>query len=149
MAHYKYRYIPYLNKVASKHFPADTPSIEEAIKRTKLVFTNTVSRMGYARPMVSSVVEIGTLHCSRAKALPDELEAYMGSSGEHGVVYFSLGSTVRGTAMPRYMRDSILRVFSKLRQKVLWKWEGAMENVPGNVKLSKWIPQQDVLGNYV
>ena len=41
-----------------------------------------------------------------------------------------------------------LEVFSKLKQKVLWKWETEkMDGLPKNVMLSKWLPQQDVLGH--
>jgi UDP:flavonoid glycosyltransferase YjiC (YdhE family) len=45
-------------------------------------------------------------------------------------------------------RKSFLSVFSKLKQKILWKWETeTMEGLPDNVKLSKWLPQQDILGH--
>ena len=31
---------------------------------------------------------------------------------------------------------------------MLWKWETEqMDDLPPNVKLSKWLPQQDVLGH--
>jgi glucuronosyltransferase len=46
-------------------------------------------------------------------------------------------------------REAFLSVFSKLKQKILWKWETTetMEGLPDNVKLSKWLPQQDILGH--
>ena len=44
-------------------------------------------------------------------------------------------------------RNAFLSVFSKLKQKILWKWETeTMEGLPYNVKLSKWLPQQDIIG---
>ncbi len=50
--------------------------------------------------------------------------------------------------MPEEKRKLFLNVFSKLKQKVLWKWETEMmPDLPKNVKLSKWLPQQDVLGH--
>ncbi len=50
--------------------------------------------------------------------------------------------------MPDHKRELLLNVFRKLKQKVLWKWETEkMDNLPGNVKLSKWLPQQDVLAH--
>ena len=42
-----------------------------------------------------------------------------------------------------------MSVFKSLSQKVLWKSD--KDNVPGlppNVKLTKWAPQQDLLGNF-
>ena len=33
---------------------------------------------------------------------------------------------------------------------MLWKWhEETMKDLPPNVKLSKWLPQQDLLGKYI
>ncbi len=50
--------------------------------------------------------------------------------------------------MPDHKRELLLNVFRKLKQKVLFKWETeTMDNLPSNVKLSKWLPQQDVLAH--
>jgi len=50
--------------------------------------------------------------------------------------------------MPEETRQVFLKVFSRLKQRVLWKWESEMnDTIPENVKLSKWVPQQDVLGH--
>lgn len=50
--------------------------------------------------------------------------------------------------MPERYRQLFLNVFSKLKQRVIWKWETEqMDGLPSNVKLNKWLPQQDVLGH--
>ena len=50
--------------------------------------------------------------------------------------------------MPEKYRKRFINVFSKLKQRVLWKWETeTMDDLAKNVKLSKWVPQQDVLGS--
>ena len=50
--------------------------------------------------------------------------------------------------MPENIRQAFVSAFSKLKQRVLWKYETeTMDNLPPNVKLSKWLPQQDVLGH--
>lgn len=59
-----------------------------------------------------------------------------------------MGSALKGTMMPERHRKIFLNTFAKLKQKVLWKWETEhMDDPPKNVKLSKWVPQQDVLGH--
>lgn len=68
-------------------------------------------------------------------------------SAKHGVIFFSLGSVVQTSTLPDSMKKMFLNTFAKLKQKVLWKWDGEMENLPPNVKISKWLPQQDILGN--
>ena len=46
----------------------------------------------------------------------------------------------------RYL-DTFLKVFSQLPQRIVWKWnEKPIQNLPGNVLLKKWLPQQDILG---
>lgn len=42
-----------------------------------------------------------------------------------------------------------MRVFRQLPQRVLWKWEADddMRDLPANVKLARWLPQQDLLGH--
>ncbi|KAG0715203.1 2-hydroxyacylsphingosine 1-beta-galactosyltransferase [Chionoecetes opilio] len=45
-------------------------------------------------------------------------------------------------------RKVLVEVFGSLQQRVLWKWdEATMEGLPLNVRLSKWLPQQDILGH--
>ena len=59
-----------------------------------------------------------------------------------------MGSAAKGSSMPESYRKIFLNTFSKLKQRVLWKWETEeMEGLPPNVKLSKWVPQADVLGD--
>jgi glucuronosyltransferase len=68
---------------------------------------------------------------------------------EHGVILFSLGSSVRAETFPPQKRDAFIQAFAELPQKVLWKWEGdTLPGQPTNVKIVRWIPQMDVLGNY-
>ena len=76
-----------------------------------------------------------------------ELNAFV-SGAKDGLILFSMGSIVQGKDMPDEMRQKFLNVFSRLKQRVLWKWEtDDMPGLPANVKLSKWVPQQDVLGH--
>ena len=50
--------------------------------------------------------------------------------------------------MPESQRKLLLGVFGRLKQRVLWKWETEyMADKPENVMLSKWLPQQDILGH--
>ena len=51
--------------------------------------------------------------------------------------------------MPEETRKIFVNVFSRLKQRVLWKWPKEMPDRPPNVMLSKWIPQQDVLGKLI
>jgi glucuronosyltransferase len=58
-----------------------------------------------------------------------------------------MGSILQSSSLPETMTKSFLEAFSKLEQKVLWKWEtDTLPGQPTNVKLGKWLPQSDILG---
>jgi glucuronosyltransferase len=64
-----------------------------------------------------------------------------------GVIYFSMGSNLKSSQMSEDKKQAFLEAFSKLKQRVLWKWEtDSLPGQPSNVKLGKWLPQSDILG---
>ncbi|XP_072166490.1 UDP-glucuronosyltransferase 2B2-like [Diadema setosum] len=110
----------------------------------------------YEFPMhiTPNIIPIGGLTARPPQPLPQELEHFMLSSGEHGVVIFSLGSYFTfGTDMTS-LKSNIVQVFAdafaQLNQKVIWhlKDSGALNRtLPPNVKTLPWIPQNDLLGH--
>uniref|UniRef100_A0A3B3U8S6 UDP-glucuronosyltransferase n=1 Tax=Poecilia latipinna TaxID=48699 RepID=A0A3B3U8S6_9TELE len=100
----------------------------------------------FPRPTMPNMVYIGGFQCKEAQPLPDELEAFMQSSGEHGVVVMSLGTVV--SALPHGITEDIAAAFAELPQKVIWRFDGEKPSTLGkNTKLVKWLPQNDLLGH--
>jgi UDP-glucoronosyl and UDP-glucosyl transferase. len=59
-----------------------------------------------------------------------------------------MGSNLKSADMPEGTVKALTVAFSKLKQKVLWKWEAdSLPGQPANLKLAKWLPQSDILGN--
>jgi len=80
--------------------------------------------------------------------LYQELKKYLDEAPD-GVIYFSMGSNLQGHLIPESKRNAFLGAFSKLKQRVLWKWESdTLPGQPSNVKTGKWLPQSDILGEY-
>ncbi|XP_064089536.1 uncharacterized protein LOC135203627 [Macrobrachium nipponense] len=129
--------------------PDDMPSFEEIQKNVSMIFLNSVRELEFpSRPYVPGIVHAGGIHCHPAKPLPQDLQEWIEGSGEHGFIYFSLGSVVKSTDLPEKNRQMLIKVFSSLKQRVLWKWDGdVMPGLPPNVKIMKWLPQQDILGH--
>lgn len=78
-----------------------------------------------------------------------ELEDFVAASGESGFIYVSMGSSVKVTKMPEHLRRLLIETFAQLPYRVLWKWENGLSelrDLPPNVKTSRWLPQQDILG---
>ena len=66
---------------------------------------------------------------------------------EDGFIVFTLGSLVSVSEMPEEDLKAFLKAFAKLPQKVIWKWESEIPpNLPPNIMMTKWLPQQDLLG---
>lgn len=63
-----------------------------------------------------------------------------------GVIYMSMGTMLKGNSFPLNKQNIFLRVFSRLPQKIIWKFDnGTMKNKPKNVMLTQWAPQRDIL----
>ncbi|XP_066178460.1 UDP-glucuronosyltransferase 1A9-like isoform X4 [Sylvia atricapilla] len=100
----------------------------------------------YVRPVMPNMVFVGGINCAKEKPLPKEFEAMVNASGEHGIVVFSLGSMVSEIPMKKAME--IAEGLGTIPQTVFWRYTGkAPPNLPKNVKLVKWLPQNDLLAH--
>ncbi|CAG4959461.1 unnamed protein product [Colias eurytheme] len=64
-----------------------------------------------------------------------------------GVIYFSLGTMLKGTTMPNKTRNDIITFFGSLKQTVIWKYETPISNLPPNVHVVQWAPQPSILAH--
>ncbi|XP_073697406.1 UDP-glucuronosyltransferase 2A1-like isoform X3 [Garra rufa] len=100
----------------------------------------------YPRPFLPNFKFVGGLHCKPAKPLPKELEEFAQSSGDHGIVVFSLGSMISNLTLER--ANTIASALGQIPQKVIWRYSGITpETLAPNTKLCEWIPQNDLLGH--
>lgn len=61
----------------------------------------------------------------------------------------SFGTNVLSQVFPEDKLKIIINVVSRLPYDILWKWD--KDELPikaSNIKLSKWLPQSDLLSNY-
>ena len=49
--------------------------------------------------------------------------------------------------MPKEKINVFIETFIELKMSVIWKWDAEVPNLPKNVKISPWLPQQDILGH--
>lgn len=71
---------------------------------------------------------------------------YLMDTARYGVIYFSMGSNFKSFEMSDQMKQSISHIFSTFKQRIFWKFEGEINNIPPNVFLMEWAPQQSILG---
>ncbi|XP_063924758.1 UDP-glycosyltransferase UGT5-like [Zophobas morio] len=120
--------------------------LDDVLYNVSMMLTTSHVSINDALPHVPSMVEIGGFHVNPPKKLPQDLQTFLDQSSE-GVILFSMGSNLKSKDLKLQARDALLRSFAKIKQKVLWKFEEELPNAPGNVKVMKWVPQQDVLAH--
>ncbi|XP_029971816.1 UDP-glucuronosyltransferase 1-1-like [Salarias fasciatus] len=98
----------------------------------------------FPRPLMPNIITVGGINCHVLKPLPDELESWV--SGEHGFVVFTLGSML--SELPQQTTSVFVEAFRQIPQKVIWRYTGPIpENLPENVKMMSWVPQNDLLAH--
>ncbi|XP_066971175.1 UDP-glycosyltransferase UGT5-like [Macrobrachium rosenbergii] len=129
--------------------PEDMPPFSEIQRNVSLLFLNSVRELETpVRPHVPAVIHLGGIHCRPAEPLPKDLNDWAEESGEDGFIFFSLGTAVKSADLPESHRQMLIRTFGSLKQRVLWKWDDpSMPGMPANVRVAKWLPQQDILGH--
>ncbi|KAM6918314.1 UDP-glucuronosyltransferase 1A1-like [Xenentodon cancila] len=98
----------------------------------------------YPRPLMPNVILVGGINCNVRNPLPEDLKSWV--SGPHGFVVFTLGSMV--SEFPEERTSTFLEAFKQIPQKVIWRYSGETpDNMPDNVKMMKWVPQNDLLAH--
>ncbi|XP_010882041.2 UDP-glucuronosyltransferase 2A1 [Esox lucius] len=109
------------------------------LMRTDFVFD-------FPRPTMPNMVYVSGFQCRPAQPLPPDLERFVQSSGEHGVIMMTLGTLL--ARLPEDIADEIAATFALLPQKVIWRYTGPTPSTLGNnTLLVDWIPQNDLLGH--
>ncbi|KAM4578613.1 UDP-glucuronosyltransferase 2C1-like [Fundulus diaphanus] len=100
----------------------------------------------FPRPFLPNFKFVGGIHCRPAKPLPKEMETFVQSSGDAGIVVFSLGSMVKNLTTEK--ANTIASALAQIPQKVLWRYCGEKPQTLGsNTRVYDWIPQNDLLGH--
>ncbi|XP_034653778.1 2-hydroxyacylsphingosine 1-beta-galactosyltransferase isoform X2 [Drosophila subobscura] len=136
--------------VLREHLGSHMPHPYEMSRNVSFILQNGHAVVSYPRALNPNVAEVACIHCKPARKLPKDLEDFIGASGASGFIYVSMGSSVKAANMPESLRRMLVKTFARLPYHVLWKYEGSsadMQDLTSNVKLSRWLPQQDILGH--
>ncbi|XP_070831812.1 UDP-glucuronosyltransferase-like [Chaetodon trifascialis] len=100
----------------------------------------------WPRPVMPNTALIGGINCAKKAPLPADLEEFVNGSGDDGFIVFTLGSIV--SSMPEDNAKEFFDAFRQMPQRVVWRYTGVPPvAVPKNVKLMKWLPQNDLLAH--
>lgn len=121
-------------------------SLQDVYRRTNMHFVAGDFSFDYLIPTTPNLVSIGGINAAPAKSLEPSFESFMQNSKDKGVVVISFGSLVK--KMRDEEVDMIVRVMNSLPYYFVWKLVVDRQlNIGNNVKISEWIPQNDLLGH--
>ncbi|XP_032821755.2 UDP-glucuronosyltransferase 1A5-like [Petromyzon marinus] len=133
------------DELARRHLGRDVTAME-LLSNASIWLHRTDFVFDYPRPTMPNMVNVGGMTSDEAKPLPQDLEEFMQSSEEHGVVVVSFGSMV--SAIPYRIANVLAEGLGRIPQKVIWRYEGpTLENLSNNTKVMSWLPQRDLLAH--
>ncbi|XP_067859764.1 UDP-glucuronosyltransferase 2C1-like [Heptranchias perlo] len=136
---------PAYNKLCQLYLKSDI-TIKELYQKADIFLMKVDFTFEFPRPTMPNVVYIGCFKCSPGKPLSPDLQQFMDSSGEDGVVIFSLGSVVG--FLPPALAIEVAAGLAQLPQKVIWRYVGEVPSTLGNnTKIMNWLPQTDLLSH--
>ncbi|XP_077999742.1 2-hydroxyacylsphingosine 1-beta-galactosyltransferase-like [Glandiceps talaboti] len=136
-------------KIKQKHNIKPYLSMRDVFADAELFLFCTDFSLDFPRPMMPNVVFVGGGYLTKtARVLDKELEDFVQSSGEDGVIIFSLGTYAEIDDEDKFRKFAT--GLKKLPQKIIAKYNG--DQPPDYLdttkfKLMKWIPQNDLLGH--
>ncbi|XP_015585075.1 UDP-glucuronosyltransferase 1-3, partial [Cephus cinctus] len=140
-------YLPTQDEISKRYLGPDTPDVARIGENMSIAFVAQNHYTSFVRPHVPNVMTFGAFHVEKdLKPLPEDLRKFLDGATD-GFVYVSLGSNVKSKLLPKRLKDMFLKVFSKLSQRVLWKFEDDLPEKPDNVFVSNWLPQESVLNH--
>ncbi|KAI5709849.1 hypothetical protein M8J75_003691 [Diaphorina citri] len=146
-------YLPRIDTIMRTHFAkvgaAKWPYIKDILRaRNALTLVDTHHLVTDPKPNNPNVIEIGGIHITPGKPLPQDIEDFINASPA-GVIYFAMGTFVDGENLTPKRKANLLKLFSGLKQWIIWKIDPSnfQETLPPNVKVGKWFPQNDILAH--
>ncbi|XP_047539178.1 UDP-glucosyltransferase 2-like [Vanessa atalanta] len=133
------------NKILKSILGSDLPDLNDLRQNVRMMFVNVHPIWDFNRPVPPNVLYLGSLHQKPQHELPEDLKLYLDSS-KNGVIYISFGTNVKPSMFLPETLAIFNNVFSQLPYDFLWKWDkDELPGIPKNVKISKWLPQSDLL----
>ncbi|CAG9809897.1 unnamed protein product [Chironomus riparius] len=140
-------HLPWQRYLYNSYFPNAKRSFNDMYKNSSITFINNHVSSSFVRPHMPTQIEIGGIHVKPAKPLASDLQKYMDDATD-GVILFSMGSYIDGTDWKEEHREMFIKVFGKLKQKIIWRYSNeTLPDNPGNIKIGHWFPQRDILAH--
>lgn len=98
----RFVHLPRQTKVVHKYF-ADLeplPSLDDLLSRISVIMVYTHRSISYPRPAMPNLINIGGAHIKPTKPLPNDIQTFLDGATD-GAIFFSLGTFVKSSRMPK------------------------------------------------
>jgi len=131
---------------ASRELVPDMPEkgYSELLMKASLCLQLRDNVMDFIRPEMPDVIPIGSVMARPAKPLPEDMQKFMDDSTK-GVIWVSFGSLVGD--LPPSVIDKFMKAFALIPQTILFSFKYQLNDIPNNVKVLPWAPQNDLLAH--
>ncbi|XP_013401632.1 UDP-glucuronosyltransferase 2C1 [Lingula anatina] len=144
--YFKYYVTAVFNGAKEKYNLNTSLSFMTAYSRLSILIVNVDFAFDYPRPVFPWVKTVSGILFHPAKPLSKDLEEFVESSREHGIVIMSFGSKV--SELTSEKAELIARVLAQLPQKIIWRNNNSdISGLANNTKVMNWIPQNDLVGH--
>ena len=146
--YYHWYVFPETDRIGKTYLNASDLNEKLVCSKVKMVLINTLHSVDYPRPHKPHFKFIGGFSIKEAMPLPDSLESFVQGSDEHGIIVMSFGTILLDELTPELIKI-FCKVFSKLRQKILWSTPAIDRrfDLTDNVLQQQWLPLNDLLGH--
>nr|XP_054750643.1 UDP-glucuronosyltransferase 1-6-like [Lytechinus pictus] len=143
---YEFSFRQYEN-IKNKYNIAPHASIPQLVAQTELFLVNTDFSVEFPCALPPNVIPVGGLTTRPSNQLPSDIEDFVQSSGNHGVIVCTTGTYL--TSIPAHALEHLLNAFGRLPQNVIFQLRNISSgiNLPSNVYSLPWVPQNDLLGH--
>lgn len=144
----RYSFVYNADIIQKRWLPYNPNLLDIQQPRVSMVLANSHHTIAGLRPLQPNLIEVGGLHIDFNENVtikyPTILNDYLKNS-KNGLIYFSLGSNIQTNGLELNMLRAILKAFTPIKQRILFKWEGgSLPGPPRNMILSHWFPQRDL-----
>ncbi|KAG8238388.1 UDP-glycosyltransferase, partial [Ladona fulva] len=143
-------YHPLQQKIAEAAYGKPLPPLWKLASNISLLLVNNHYVLNGPQALLPGIIDVSGMQCSPSKPLPKDIHDFIDGSPK-GAIYFSLGSNIKSEILRKEKLKIIINTFAALGPeiRVLWKFDPStsIEDLPANVLLKKWLPQEDVLGH--
>jgi len=137
----------YVDPIISELAPT-CPASSQLLSNLNGMLINTDDVIDYPRAKPPTFINIGGLQIQETSEMSKDLRRFL-DSAKYGAILFTMGFIFDSKAVPTSMIENLLEAFSRLPQKVIFKYklETSSLSIPANVLLLPWVPQQAVLAH--